>query len=70
MGDITRNRLASAVSAAQRLQLALNEQLDYVDYEAFERDNDLVFALLEEVRDVLHPVLEERAREKARAERT
>jgi len=67
MTKITTNRLGSAVSAAQRLQLALNHQLDYVDPESFEEDVDLVFSLLEEVRDECWPALEERAREIARS---
>lgn len=62
MGNITENRLASAIPAAQRLQLALNGLWDYLDPQSFEDDVDLVFSLLEETRDACWPALEERAR--------
>lgn len=64
---ITEHHLESAVSAAQRLQLALTHRMDYVDCEAMENDVDLVVTLLEESRDECWPALEERARQKAKA---
>jgi len=70
MSKITENRLGSAVVAAQRLELALNGLLDYMDVESFEEDVDLVVCLLSETRDACWPELENRARAKATAERT
>lgn len=61
-------RMEGAVAACQRLQLSLNGDLEYKCYEDFEDDVDFVFALLEEVRDAVHPVLEERARATAKAD--
>jgi len=70
MANITKFRGQAGAEAAQRLVLALNEQIEYLDIEDFVDDTDLVVSLLEESRDACWPKLEERAREKARAERT
>jgi len=56
-----------AVAAMQRLVLALNYQLEYLEYEDYEADVDCVFAMLHDSRDQTHPELEERARAKAKA---
>jgi len=61
-----KNRLLSAVAAAQRLQLALNHLFEYQNLDEYEEDFDLVFALLEEVRNECYPPLEDRARQQGR----
>lgn len=67
MANITGNFLQSAVTAAQRLQLALTHRMDYIETSDFEHDVDLVVTLLEASRDECWPGLEERARSKAKS---
>lgn len=63
-----KDELDRTVAAAQRLVLALRGQLEYQDYEKYDDDFHDVVWLLEECRDVLHPVLEERERSRARSD--
>lgn len=68
MTKITEFRFQAAAEAAQRLVLATNSYIEYLSCEDYEHDVELVVALLEESRDACWPTLEERARQKAKAD--